>query len=69
MISKSKYILPLLEYSGSMLNISSEYLNYTHILMYANIIGVQLQCKTIFISVELKMKTWHQIFKDRNFKK
>lgn len=69
MISKSKYILPLLKYSGSMLSISSGYLNDTHILMYANIIGVQLQRKTIFISVELKMKTWHQIFKDRNFKK
>ena len=37
--------------------------------MYADIVGVQLQIKTTPSSVELEMKTWHQIYSSRNFKK
>lgn len=37
--------------------------------MYANIAGVQLQHKTVLSNVELELKTWHQIYSSRNFKK
>lgn len=40
-----------------------------YVLMYANIIGVQLQCKTILSNVDLEMKTWHQIYSGKYLKK
>lgn len=61
MISKSKYLFPLLNYSGSMLNLLSNSLSDALTLMYTNI--------KLSSVAELEMKTWHQIYSYKGFKK
>lgn len=38
-------------------------------LTYANMIGVHLQSKTALRDVDLEMKTWHQMYSGKYFKK